>query len=61
MRYISTRGRMPQARFTDVLLEGLAPDGGLVVPEHYPRINDATRTRWRGLDYAALATEILSP
>lgn len=60
MRYISTRGRMPQARFTDVLLEGLAPDGGLVVPERYPHIDDATLTRWRGLHYADLAAEILS-
>lgn len=60
MRYLSTRGRMPQARFTDVLLEGLAPDGGLVVPEFYPQVNDATLTRWRGLSYADLATEILS-
>ncbi len=60
MRYISTRGRMPQARFTDVLLEGLAPDGGLVVPAYYPQVDAATLTRWRTLDYATLATEILS-
>ena len=59
MRYVSTRGRMPPARFTDVLLEGLAPDGGLVVPEHYPQIDRATLARWRKLDYASLALEIL--
>jgi len=59
MRYLSTRGRMPAARFTDVLLEGLAPDGGLVVPEHYPQIDEAMLTRWRTLSYASLATEII--
>ncbi len=60
MRYISTRGRMPRARFCDVLLEGLAPDGGLVVPERYPRVDGATLARWRGLDYASLACEVLA-
>ena len=34
MLYLSTRGGMPPQRFTDILLGGLAPDGGLVVPEH---------------------------
>ena len=60
MRYISTRGRMPPARFCDVLLEGLAPDGGLVVPEFYPQIDRATRAKWRTLDYASLAVEVLA-
>jgi threonine synthase len=60
MRYISTRGKMPPARFTDILLEGLAPDGGLVVPEFYPQIDRATRAKWRTLDYASLAVEVLS-
>ncbi|MGE5338317.1 MAG: threonine synthase [Gemmatimonadota bacterium] len=60
MRYVSTRGKMPPKTFTDILLEGLAPDGGLVVPEYYPRIDRATRARWRALDYAALAGEVLA-
>jgi threonine synthase len=60
MQYISTRGGMPPARFCDVLLEGLAPDGGLVVPEFYPRVEPATLARWRSLDYASLALEILA-
>ncbi len=60
MRYISTRGGMPPAPFSDVLLEGLAPDGGLVVPQSYPRIDAATLARWRGLGYAALAGEVLA-
>ncbi|HRK56845.1 MAG TPA: threonine synthase, partial [Burkholderiaceae bacterium] len=59
MQYISTRGQMPPAAFSDVLLEGLAPDGGLVVPERYPVVDDDTLTHWRSLDYAALAAEVL--
>ncbi|MBN9463537.1 MAG: threonine synthase [Burkholderiales bacterium] len=59
MKYLSTRGGMPPARFTEILLGGLAPDGGLVVPERYPRIDAATLARWRTLSYPALAFEIL--
>src|SRR5690606_9882183 len=60
MQYLSTRGGMPPAGFTEILLGGLAPDGGLVVPQHYPRIDLATLAGWRELDYPALAYEILS-
>ena len=60
MKYISTRGDRTERRFCDILLEGLAPDGGLYLPERYPRVDDATLTRWRGLGYAQLAFEILS-
>ncbi|MCV2363665.1 threonine synthase [Paucibacter sp. DJ1R-11] len=60
MRYISTRGDQTERRFCDILLEGLAPDGGLYLPTHYPQVDDATLTRWRGLAYADLAFEILS-
>src|SRR5262245_49021844 len=59
MRYISTRGRMPPRRFSEILLEGLAPDGGLVVPESYPRVSLAELEGWRRLSYAELAGEIL--
>jgi threonine synthase len=59
MRYVSTRGGMPPRRFTEILLEGLAPDGGLVVPESYPRVSLEELTAWRRLSYAALAGEIL--
>src|SRR5450631_3920711 len=59
MKYISTRGYMAPAPFRDVLLEGLGPDGGLVVPERYPRV-DALLARWRGLSYPALALEVLA-
>jgi threonine synthase len=46
--------------FSDILLEGLAPDGGLYLPTHYPKVDAATLSRWRGLAYADLAFEILS-
>ncbi len=60
MRYVSTRGTMTPSRFRDILLEGLAPDGGLAVPERYPQVDRATLARWRRLDYPALAFELLS-
>jgi threonine synthase len=60
VKYISTRGDTTQRGFSDILLEGLAPDGGLYLPTHYPRIDTATLARWRGLSYAELAFEILS-
>ncbi|MCB2043524.1 MAG: threonine synthase, partial [Rhodoferax sp.] len=60
MQYVSTRGHASGQRFCDILLEGLAPDGGLYLPEHYPQVDDATLTRWRALPYAELAFEILS-
>ena len=62
MHYLSTRAASgaERKRFCEILLEGLAPDGGLYLPEHYPQINDATLTKWRGLSYADLAFEILS-
>jgi len=64
MKYLSTRGPSSQdhaARsFCDILLEGLAPDGGLYLPTHYPRVDAVMLQRWRGLPYADLAFEILS-
>ncbi|MFY9509802.1 MAG: threonine synthase, partial [Rubrivivax sp.] len=60
MKYLSTRGDSTQRGFSDILLEGLAPDGGLYLPTQYPRIDAATLQRWRGLAYADLAFEVLS-
>ena len=57
MLYVSTRGNAPARRFAEILLEGLAPDGGLYVPESYPRADLAA---WRGLSYPELAFAILS-
>ena len=59
MKYISTRGDPAERGFCDILLEGLAPDGGLYLPTHYPAVDGATLTRWRKLPYAQLAFEIL--
>ncbi|RWA75312.1 MAG: threonine synthase [Mesorhizobium sp.] len=60
MHYISTRGHPERRTFCEILLEGLAPDGGLYLPETYPLVDDAMLDRWRGLSYADLAFEILS-
>jgi threonine synthase len=64
MLYLSTRGHAERKRFCEILLEGLAPDGGLYLPEHYPQVDDAALTRLRTTfntqGYAALAFEVLS-
>ena len=60
MNYLSTRGDTTPRRFCDILLEGLAPDGGLYLPAHYPQVDSATLAHWRGLAYHELAFEILS-
>lgn len=59
MKYISTRGGMAPQPFCDILLEGLAPDGGLAVPQTIPQVSAATLEEWRALSYADLAAEIL--
>jgi threonine synthase len=60
MKYISTRGDQTERRFCEILLEGLAPDGGLYLPVAYPQVSADQLARWRGLSYAELAFEILS-
>ncbi|MGW9022324.1 threonine synthase [Leucobacter chromiiresistens] len=60
MKYISTRGGMEPAPYTAILLEGLATDGGLVVPETLPRVTADEIEAWRRLDYPELAAEVLS-
>ncbi|MEY4507873.1 MAG: Threonine synthase, partial [Pseudomonadota bacterium] len=64
MLYLSTRGHPERKRFCQILLEGLAPDGGLYLPEAYPQVDAATLARWRVAlkeqGYAALAFEVLS-
>ena len=60
MRYISTRGGMQPQPFSETLLEGLAPDGGLAVPEQLPTVDAETLERWRALTYPQLATEVLA-
>lgn len=60
MKYLSTRGQTPPKSFSDILLGGLMPDGGLAMPEAYPRVSREELARWRGLGYADLAFEVLS-
>jgi threonine synthase len=64
LKYISTRGASPQGQtersFCEILLEGLAPDGGLYLPIAYPKIDAGTLSKWRSLAYHELAFEILS-
>ncbi|MDR2926332.1 MAG: threonine synthase [Azoarcus sp.] len=60
MKYLSTRGHAARPGFCDILLEGLAPDGGLYLPELIPQISFAELDAWRRLPYADLAFEILS-
>ena len=64
MLYLSTRGHAERKRFCEILLEGLAPDGGLYLPEHYPQVDDAALSRLRATfnreGYATLAFELLS-
>ena len=60
MNYLSTRGHPDRKRFCEILLEGLAPDGGLYLPVKYPQVDTATLAKWRALPYAELAFEILS-
>jgi threonine synthase len=61
MNYISTRGAGIGERhtFSDILLGGLAKDGGLYLPAEYPRVTADELTAWRTLSYADLAYEIL--
>jgi threonine synthase len=64
MLYLSTRGHPDRKRFCEILLEGLAPDGGLYLPESYPQLDNARlqalRHVWQTRGYAALAFEVLS-
>ena len=59
MRYVSTRGQAAPQSFSEILLGGLAPDGGLYLPEHYPQVTGAELDAWRTLSYADLAFEVL--
>jgi threonine synthase len=60
MKYLSTRGHSPALSFSQVLLGGLAPDGGLYMPDQYPQFDDADLTAMRHMHYRDLAFAILS-
>ena len=59
MHYLSTRGFAASPQFSEILLGGLAPDGGLYLPAQYPQVSASELDRWRNLSYANLAFEIL--
>ncbi|KRB87602.1 threonine synthase [Noviherbaspirillum sp. Root189] len=59
MQYVSTRGQSPAQSFSQILLGGLAPDGGLYLPAEYPKVSGAELDAWRKLSYADLAFEVL--
>ncbi|MGO2958517.1 MAG: threonine synthase [Acetobacter sp.] len=61
MRYISTRGKAPALSFSDVLLTGLAEDGGLYLPETWPSFSKDEWKALRGLPYPELAARVLAP
>jgi threonine synthase len=60
LEYISTRGGMPPQPFSTILLEGLAPDGGLTVPASYPKLTGLQLAQLRPLGYRRLAFVLLS-
>ncbi len=61
MKYVSTRGSAPALDFADVTLAGLASDGGLYVPDHWPRFSTNEIGDMRGLPYAELAARVMQP
>lgn len=61
MRYVSTRGEAPPLGFIDVTLAGLARDGGLYVPETWPRLTPETIASFAGRPYAEVAVEVIRP
>ena len=59
MRYVSTRGGGNAQPFSAIVLEGLAADGGLMVPAHFPVITQDTLSAWQKLSYVDLAHAIM--
>lgn len=61
MRFVSTRGQSPALGFEDTLLTGLAPDGGLYLPETWPLYSQSQLLDWQHLGYADLVKAVLEP
>ncbi|MDP7651717.1 MAG: threonine synthase [Rhodospirillales bacterium] len=61
MKYVSTRGKAPVLSFDDALLAGLASDGGLYVPETWPRLTRPEMRALSGLSYTEVAARVMSP
>ena len=60
MKYVSTRGQIEPIGFKDAVMMGLATDGGLLLPQHIPRLDRETLAAWQKLPYRELAFEIVS-
>ncbi len=60
MGYISTRGGIEPLSFSEAVMMGLATDGGLILPEDIPKVDQSTIERWETLDYVDLAFEVMS-
>ena len=60
MHYISTRGNRTQFTYNEILLKGLSEDGGLFVPTSWPKVFTHPVKKMQGLDYATLATKVIS-
>ena len=60
MQYISTRGGSHPVSFSEAVLQGLAPDGGLFFPSHFSLLSEGKLSEWIHKPYAELAGEILS-
>ncbi|MCX7219267.1 MAG: threonine synthase, partial [Burkholderiales bacterium] len=58
MLYVSTRGHTAQQNFSEILLGGLAPDGGLYLPQTYPQVTADELNAWRSFSYAELAMAV---
>ena len=61
MRYLSTRGQAPVLEFEDVLLTGLASDGGLYLPESWPQLDADVLRAMQGMSYAQIAAKVMEP
>ena len=61
MKYVSTRGEAPVLAFDDVLLAGLAEDGGLYVPDSWPQFSAADLGAMAGISYAEIAYQVIRP
>ena len=61
IKYLSTRGQEFNLNFEDVLLSGLARDGGLYLPNTWPRFSNLELNEMKNLDYISLAEKIISP
>lgn len=61
MLYVSSRGGRQDANFADVLFDGMAPDGGLYLPQSWPKLDPALVSSFRGMEYSRIAAHVMAP